>query len=166
MGQTVRSRPDLDRPRYRGLNGPTICPTIHHDRQDFPCYPVSHDGIANRSLPMLLLVFAGAFVPATESFADPDCRCRADGRYFELGDVACIGGATNRRLAQCVMVLNNTSWTILEDQCPQARLDLRQGPQSTMSEAVASGGTTSWATTPGSISSGRRISLSSAARGS
>ncbi|AXS40526.1 hypothetical protein [Breoghania sp. L-A4] len=78
---------------------------------------------------MLIALLAGALVSATGAFAAPDCRCRADGKYFQLGDIICIGSAGHRRLAQCDMVLNNTNWTILADECPSASLRLDGPPQ-------------------------------------
>jgi len=50
--------------------------------------------------------------------ADPNCRCRYDGRYFSLGDKVCIKVNGRTKMARCDMFLNNTSWTFLGDSCP------------------------------------------------
>ena len=51
--------------------------------------------------------------------ADPNCRCRLYGEYFDIGSVMCIRGSLRR----CEMNQNNTSWKKIGDTCPQARLD-------------------------------------------
>ena len=51
--------------------------------------------------------------------ADPDCRCRLYGEYFDIGSIMCIRGSLRR----CEMNQNNTSWKKIGDVCPQARLD-------------------------------------------
>jgi hypothetical protein len=51
-----------------------------------------------------------------------DCRCRgSEGQTFGLGELACIKTAKGLRLARCEMVLNNSSWTVVRDDCPSAR---------------------------------------------
>ncbi|MXN64554.1 hypothetical protein GR183_06525 [Stappia sp. GBMRC 2046] len=47
-----------------------------------------------------------------------DCTCRYRGADYQLGDVVCLNGPKGPRLAQCQIVLNNTSWERLETQCP------------------------------------------------
>jgi hypothetical protein len=51
--------------------------------------------------------------------ADPNCRCRLYGEYFDIGSVMCIRGSLRR----CEMNQNNTSWKKIGDICPQAGLD-------------------------------------------
>ncbi len=54
------------------------------------------------------------------------CACIANGQRVEEGQVACIrpqsGGSF---LAKCEIVLNNTSWTKLQDGCPTASIDAK-----------------------------------------
>lgn len=51
--------------------------------------------------------------------ADPNCRCRLFGEYFDIGSIMCIRGSLRR----CEMNQNNTSWKQIGDICPQASLD-------------------------------------------
>lgn len=44
--------------------------------------------------------------------------CLANGKSFEVGETACLTVAGESHLARCDMVLNNTSWTKIKDQCP------------------------------------------------
>lgn len=39
---------------------------------------------------------------------------------FQLGELACIKTAKGPRLARCEMALNNSSWTVVRDDCPSA----------------------------------------------
>ena len=50
----------------------------------------------------------------------PDCSCRAQGRAFSVGETACLRSADGPRLAQCGMVLNNTSWRFTAQSCPES----------------------------------------------
>ena len=47
-----------------------------------------------------------------------DCKCRANGAVFTQGQLVCIRG----KLARCDMLLNNSSWKVVADICPQAAL--------------------------------------------
>jgi hypothetical protein len=47
-----------------------------------------------------------------------NCTCRANGRDYAQGQVACIRG----KLAQCSMNLNNSSWKIISETCPEVLL--------------------------------------------
>lgn len=67
-------------------------------------------------------------ISALPAIAGPDCKCRANGEKFEIGQIACIRLPAGSRLAQCGMVLNNTSWKILAGSCPSARLDSGDDP--------------------------------------
>jgi hypothetical protein len=60
---------------------------------------------------------------ATPALAGPNCTCRANGTTFEIGQIACITLPSGQRLAQCGMVLNNTSWKILSGSCPTSFLE-------------------------------------------
>ena len=70
----------------------------------------------------LFLVFGGDAaaqqqpVPAQHS---PDCTCRVDGRSVEIGTTACLRTPHGRRIAECGMVLNNTSWVVTDRPCPE-----------------------------------------------
>ena len=45
-------------------------------------------------------------------------ECLANGKSFQVGQVACLTIAGESHLARCEMVLNNTSWTKIHDDCP------------------------------------------------
>ena len=49
-----------------------------------------------------------------------ECLCRANGRLFGLGEQICLRTAEGPRLAECKMVLNNTSWGITDRGCPES----------------------------------------------
>jgi hypothetical protein len=65
----------------------------------------------------------GLFVPALlwTSTALADCKCIANGRTFHHGEIACLRLPSGPQLAQCGMVLNNSSWIKLQDGCPLAK---------------------------------------------
>jgi hypothetical protein len=56
----------------------------------------------------------------TAAFAD--CQCMANGRTFHHGEIACLHLPSGPQLAQCGMVLNNSSWIKLQDGCPVAAI--------------------------------------------
>jgi hypothetical protein len=68
-----------------------------------------------------LLVLAGALsacLPIGASAgAGQGCKCRNAGLSYDLGEVVCIRG----QLARCEMFLNNTSWKIIAETCPETR---------------------------------------------
>ena len=45
-----------------------------------------------------------------------DCQCRFSGQTYNQGDTVCMRG----QVAQCGMYLNNSSWKVVADACPQA----------------------------------------------
>jgi hypothetical protein len=45
-------------------------------------------------------------------------ECLANGKSFQVGQVTCLTIADESHLARCDMVLNNTSWTKIHDDCP------------------------------------------------
>jgi len=57
-----------------------------------------------------------AMAASTPAFAAQECL--ANGKSFQLGQVACLTIAGQSHLARCDMVLNNTSWTKIGDSCP------------------------------------------------
>jgi hypothetical protein len=57
-----------------------------------------------------------AMAVATPAFAAPVCLANA--KSFQIGQVACLTLAGKSHLARCDVVLNNTSWTKVQDDCP------------------------------------------------
>lgn len=59
--------------------------------------------------------------PALTPVSQPaECSCRAQGRSFEVGETACLRVGESSRVAQCGMVLNNTSWRFTDQPCPES----------------------------------------------
>ena len=50
----------------------------------------------------------------------PDCTCRVEGRSVAVGATACLRTSDGPRLAECGMVLNNTSWKNTSRPCPES----------------------------------------------
>lgn len=59
--------------------------------------------------------FAMLAVP-TAAFAH-SCTCKHKGGDAKQGEIACIRTSKGQSLARCDMVLNNSSWTILDVPC-------------------------------------------------
>ena len=55
-----------------------------------------------------------------------DCKCRANGRSFELGERVCLQTASGYRLAECRMVQNVTSWRVEAEGCLVSELWLAE----------------------------------------
>jgi hypothetical protein len=69
---------------------------------------------------MTAVTLIGALVSQV-TMAAADCRCRgSNGTLFQQGELACIKTAKGPRLARCGMILNNSSWTVVRDDCPTA----------------------------------------------
>lgn len=52
---------------------------------------------------------------------DDECTCRGtDGRAYLLGERVCLRTSEGPRLAECAMVLNNTSWRTSAVTCPDS----------------------------------------------
>jgi hypothetical protein len=66
------------------------------------------------------LVGIGIFVASDPASAD--CTCRSRDIVANEGEVVCLNTPLGQRLARCDKVLNNTSWTFLQDACPSAKL--------------------------------------------
>jgi hypothetical protein len=79
------------------------------------CASLAADGVV-RAIAILLAFFGAATAAAQE--AHKNCKCLANKQQYEQGQVACIRG----KLARCEMVLNNPSWKVLADACPETRL--------------------------------------------
>ncbi len=73
-----------------------------------------------RTMPIVLAAAAVLVATQGSAAADIDCRCRAAGQSYELGQVVCLKMANGARLARCDMAQNVTSWTFLSDGCPLA----------------------------------------------
>ena len=57
--------------------------------------------------------------------ADPNCTCRYRGQSYTVSSCVCIDTGEGPRLACCGLVLNNTSWSFMDQACPMAS----QNPQ-------------------------------------
>lgn len=57
--------------------------------------------------------------------------CLANGKSFKIGETACLTIAGESHLARCDMVLNNTSWTKINDDCPGTTPPVMTTPIST-----------------------------------
>jgi hypothetical protein len=66
-------------------------------------------------LPAILLLATFGFSAAAEGH---ECKCRANGQEFAQGQVLCIMA----KLQRCEMFLNNSSWKVIADSCPQTLL--------------------------------------------
>jgi hypothetical protein len=64
---------------------------------------------------LVVAVLAGLPAPAMAN-----CQCRANGRSFEQGQVACLRLPNGAELARCGKELNNSSWEKIQDGCPSA----------------------------------------------
>ena len=49
-----------------------------------------------------------------------NCFCRAQGRTFAIGETTCLSTSEGPRVAECGMVLNNTSWQFTARPCPES----------------------------------------------
>ncbi len=67
---------------------------------------------------MAAALIAGLALVAGPAAAGKNCKCRAGGENFEQGQVTCIRG----KLARCEMFLNNSSWKVIAEICPQSSL--------------------------------------------
>ena len=74
-----------------------------------------------RGLAATLIILSLVATVATPAAADGggvagtpyiDCKCRANGRTYRLGERACVYTPGGPRIAQCGMVQNVTSWRV------------------------------------------------------
>ncbi len=70
---------------------------------------------------MALLIGA---LTASQALAGEECTCRHKDGETALGQIACIRSPNGMTMARCERVLNNTSWTFLNQPCPTANLSL------------------------------------------
>lgn len=68
---------------------------------------------------ILLCPIGLAFTMAIPAAALAGQECLANGKSYQVGQVACLTIADQSHLARCDMVLNNTSWTKVGDSCPE-----------------------------------------------
>ncbi len=64
---------------------------------------------------------------APPGIAGENCTCRGNGEDVEEGRVVCLRTASGEKLARCERVLNNTSWKILQEDCPVAASPASRG---------------------------------------
>lgn len=62
---------------------------------------------------LALLLCAVSMAPTAQA----DCKCLYAGGEVKQGETACIKTVAGPRLARCEMVLNNSSWTVLDKAC-------------------------------------------------
>ena len=72
----------------------------------------------------IIVVAVGMLPIFSSAQAGPNCTCRFMGKNFQIGQVICIRG----KLSQCEMALNNTSWKMLAEVCPEARAPMTPIP--------------------------------------
>ncbi len=65
-------------------------------------------------------VAVAAMLTASNGMAFAECLCRANGRTYEQGQIACLALTGEKQLARCEMVLNNSSWKKIQNGCPEA----------------------------------------------
>lgn len=75
-----------------------------------------------RVLVFWLTAAAALMAPQTSAFAD--CKCLANGRVYNHGQLACLKLPNGEQLARCDMVLNNSSWKKVRDGCPVSEVEL------------------------------------------
>ena len=83
-----------------------------------------------QAFPFLLIlgVLLGFPPGASVAFAGQDCECVGNGKKVKEGQVICLQiGSSQRYLARCERVLNNTSWKKISDGCPTAQMSPRKG---------------------------------------
>ena len=68
-----------------------------------------------------LVLTVGLAASAGAALAGDNCTCRGNGKDIPEGETVCLKTASGMKLARCDRVLNNTSWKILESDCPTAQ---------------------------------------------
>jgi hypothetical protein len=71
---------------------------------------------------LALPVLSAALIALMGASAGATCTCRANGKVFEQGDLACIRTNGGPKLARCGMELNVSSWKVVSDGCPEVSL--------------------------------------------
>jgi ribonuclease I len=62
---------------------------------------------------------------AASSAGAHDCQCRFAGQKYDQGTTVCMRG----KVAECGMFLNNSSWNVVAETCPQVRAPQVQQPR-------------------------------------
>lgn len=65
-------------------------------------------------------LLSAALILGSQTVAAADCECRAHGRLYRHGELACLRLPTGDLLARCDKVLNNSAWKKVRDGCPEA----------------------------------------------
>lgn len=86
--------------------------------------------VAEANASSALLPGSTGMLPVSTGVASSpgSCICRAQGIDHELGTTICLRGPKGPRMAQCVMVLNNTSWKFSEAPCALASTAVQLSP--------------------------------------
>lgn len=71
----------------------------------------------NLAVPIAVTVLFLAHMPGAMAH---ECTCRHKANDIPEGQVVCISTPKGSQMAQCVKVLNNTSWKFLGTPCPSA----------------------------------------------
>jgi hypothetical protein len=66
---------------------------------------------------MMRVALAFLIAGLIPSAAKAECTCLFAGGAVEHGQTACIQTAKGKQLARCEKVLNNSSWTFLDEAC-------------------------------------------------
>ena len=66
-----------------------------------------------------------AFAMVAPAAALADQECLANGKSYQLGQVACLTVSDQSHMARCDLVLNNTSWIPTGVPCTMSRLRTR-----------------------------------------
>ncbi len=64
---------------------------------------------------LITLVVLG--ISSAAALGGPNCTCRFAGQNYKEGSIMCIRG----KLSKCDFVLNNTSWKVIAETCPQVK---------------------------------------------
>jgi hypothetical protein len=70
----------------------------------------------------LLCPIGLAFAMTAPAAALADQQCLANGKSYQVGQVACLTVSDQSHMARCDLVLNNTSWTKVSDSCPDSTM--------------------------------------------
>lgn len=57
------------------------------------------------------------------------CRCRYQGRFYNLGDVVCMHTPRGTVFTRCELFLNNTSWMPTDEPCTISQLMMDDRPR-------------------------------------
>ncbi len=80
------------------------------------------------------VLVAGIALISSSALAGIDCTCRYKGVDIPEGQTICMQLPSGNMLATCGRVLNNTSWKMIQKECPYGMVD-----QSVLSRAITAG---------------------------